>query len=571
MLDFNLNEFDALISQNIGSTFSGLTTNQPNDILPQEASLGSTLSLSSESDETLVFRGTKNFDFLIGEASNDKLYGLAGDDTLNGQQGDDIINGGTDNDLLFGEKGNDILIDGDGGDLMTGGEGADEFWISNWDIPDKPSTISDFNIGTDTIKIGRLGATFDSLTFKNDPYSTTIYDDGKPLAILTGINKESLTPQSFVFGDATLANELQTNLEQSISIAFAPGVTQAIVTPNGFTWKGAAGLSNIEAQKSMHSDDVFSVASVTKAFTAATVLKIVESGQISLDDTLGERLPDIAQNIFGGEDITLRQLLNGSSGIPSFNSTKQFKVDLEADTFAGKTPEEIVAYVYGEPLFSGFQSSSTWVYTNTSDIIAALMVEQATGQSFAQLIEDNVIEPLGLDDTSYGISEKTLENLANSYLSKIGQPVTNITAFDVKNISAFGASSGLFSNAEDVARFQEALFGGELLSKDSLNELLGFVDTGLSDGQRYGLGILEKPDVASKPWGRAWSLVGNSFGYNTLSYYLPDDGGYINTVLTNGKNASGSVLQNPPAAIIDSSLEILNNDVYREQIEVKKQ
>ncbi|MEO0936054.1 MAG: hypothetical protein AAFY21_20730, partial [Cyanobacteria bacterium J06641_2] len=266
MLDFSMDEFDALTTHDIGSTFLGLTPHQSNNILPQEASLGGTLPLSYESDEQQVFRGTKNFDFLTGEQSNDTLYGLAGDDTLNGQQGDDIINGGTDNDLLVGEKGNDILIDGDGGDLMIGGEGADEFWISDWDISDKPSTIVDFNIGEDTIKIGRLEVTFDSLTFQKNKWSTTIYEDGKPLAILMAVDKD-LTPQSFIFGDANLANELQTNLEKSISTSEAPGVTQAIMTPDGFTWKGAAGLSNIEAQGNMHSDDIFSVASVTKAFT----------------------------------------------------------------------------------------------------------------------------------------------------------------------------------------------------------------------------------------------------------------------------------------------------------------
>ncbi|MEO1764093.1 MAG: serine hydrolase [Cyanobacteria bacterium J06629_18] len=565
MLDFSMDEFDALTTHDIGSTFLGLTPHQSNNILPQEASLGGTLPLSYESDEQQVFRGTKNFDFLTGEQSNDTLYGLAGDDTLNGQQGNDIINGGTDNDLLVGEKGNDILIDGDGGDLMIGGEGADEFWISDWDISDKPSTIVDFNIGEDTIKIGRLGVTFDSLTFQKNKWSTTIYEDGKPLAILMAVDKD-LTPQSFIFGDANLANELQTNLEKSISTSEAPGVTQAIMTPDGFTWKGAAGLSNIEAQGNMHSDDIFSVASVTKAFTGATVLKVVESGQISLDDTLGQRLPEIAKNISGGEDITLRQLLNGSSGIPSFNSSQQFKADVDAGTFADKTPEEIVEYVYDQPLFSGFQSSPIWAYTNTGDIIAALMVEQATGQSFAQLMEDNVIEPLGLENTLYGIPAETPENLASSYLNEVGKTPSNITDFDVTNLSAFGASAGLFSNAEDVARFQKALFEGELLSKDSFNELVNFVDTGLSGQQRYGLGVLETPDKASEPWGKTWSFVGNSFGYNSLSYYLPDNGGYVNTVLTNGKDAFGSILQNPPSAIIDSSLEIVSNDFSSEQI-----
>ncbi|MCJ8283165.1 MAG: beta-lactamase family protein, partial [Rivularia sp. ALOHA_DT_140] len=236
-----------------------------------------------------------------------------------------------------------MLIDPDGRDFMTGGEGADEFWISTWDIPDTPSTISDFDVGTDKIKIGRLGVTFDSLTFDSNEWSTTIYENGKPLAILAGVDKKSLTPQSFIFGDVTLANRLQTNLEQSLKTSVTPGVTQAIMTPDGFTWKGAAGFSDVKSQKNMHSDDIFSVASMTKAFTGATVLQVVESGRISLDDTLGQWLPEIAKNISGGEDMTLRQLLNGSSGIPSFNSTEQFASDLHADTFADKSPEEIIS------------------------------------------------------------------------------------------------------------------------------------------------------------------------------------------------------------------------------------
>ncbi len=381
MLDFNSNESDALISQDISSASLGLISNQQNDIFSPQASLGNALPLSPELDETLVLRGTKDFDFLNGKESNDKVYGLAGDDFLNGGEGDDIVNGGTDRDWLVGAKGNDVLIDGDGGDLMVGGEGADRFWINNWDIPETPSTILDFNIDEDTIKIGRLGVTFESLTFEDDFWSTTIYDDGKPLATLIGIDKDSLTAESFIFGDASLANQLQTKLEQSVTTSETPGATQAVITPDGFTWKGAAGVSNLEAQTAMQPDDIFGIASITKAFAGATVLKVVESGKISLDDTLAQRLPEIAKNFPGSEDITLRQLLNGSSGIPSFNFIEEFLTDLETGTFADKSPEEIVAYVYGEPLFSGFQSTPIWAYTNTTDIIASLMVEQATGET----------------------------------------------------------------------------------------------------------------------------------------------------------------------------------------------
>ncbi|AFY57836.1 penicillin-binding protein, beta-lactamase class C [Rivularia sp. PCC 7116] len=574
MLDFNSEESNVLIAQDIGSALLGLTPNPANDTLLPQSVLGSSLQLSPQSDETQVLRGTKDFDFLRGQNSDDTLYGLAGNDFLSGGKGNDTVNGGTDKDWLLGAKGNDVLIDGDGGDFITGGEGADIFWINNWDTPDTPTTVLDFKIGEDTIKIGRLGVTFDSLTFEDDFFSTTILDNGKPLAKLIGIDKNSLTPQSFIFGDAALVNQLQTKLEKSVTDFEIPGATQAVVTPDGFTWKGAAGFSNLEAQTPMETDDVFSIASITKAFTGATVLKVVESGKISLDDTLGKRLPEIAKNFPDGESITLRQLINGSRGIPSFNSTEKFLADLEAGTFADKSPEEIVAYVYGEPLFTGFQSTPIWAYTNTGDIIAALMVEQATGKSFAQLMQDKVIEPLGLDDTFYGIPEKIPENLVRSYTDlfdasgKLAPDGTleDITELDVKNISAFGASAALFSDADDVARFNQALLGGELLGKDSLNELVNFVDTGSADGTRYGLGIVEQvPDPDIFPWGREWSLRGNSFGQNSFSLYLPDRGGYINTVLAN-RQYPLQILRNSAELIIGLSLEVSFDDFSLEQL-----
>ncbi|MBV6624825.1 MAG: serine hydrolase [Rivularia sp. (in: Bacteria)] len=569
MLNFNSEESNVLIAQDIGSALLGLTSNPANNSLLPQSNLGSNPQLSPQSDETQVFRGTKDFDFLRGKDSDDTLYGLAGNDILNGGKGNDILNGGTDKDWLLGAKGNDVLIDGDGGDLITGGEGADIFWINNWDTPDTPTTILDFKTGEDTIKIGRLGVTFDSLTFEDDFLSTTILDNGKPLAKLIGIDKKSLTPESFIFGDAALVNQYQTKLEQSVTDFEIPGATQAIVTPDGFTWKGAAGFSNLEAQTPMQPDNIFSIASITKAFTGATVLKVVESGKISLDDTLGQRLPEIAKNFPNGESITLRQLLNGSSGIPSFNFVDEFIEDLGNDTFANKSPEEIVAYVYGEPLFTGFQSTPTWAYTNTADIIASLMVEQATGRAFSELMEQNIIEPLGLDDTFYGIPEQIPDNLASSYtdlfdtsgkFSEFDGVVEDVTQFDVKNISAFAASAAVFSDADDVARFTQALFRGELLSKASANELVNFVDTGSTNGNRYGLGVLEAPNVEILPWGREWLLIGDAFGYSSRTLYLPDDGGYSNTVLVNSVNRSALKVQSFADAIIASSLEVAFDD-----------
>jgi CubicO group peptidase (beta-lactamase class C family) len=97
-------------------------------------------------------------------------------------------------------------------------------------------------------------------------------------------------------------------------------MSNGIVTPDGFTWLGAAGVSDLNSQTPMQTDDIFGIGSITKTFTAATVLKLTERGELSLDDILGQWLPDIAAKIPDSDNVTIRQLLDGSSGIVDLNA-----------------------------------------------------------------------------------------------------------------------------------------------------------------------------------------------------------------------------------------------------------
>jgi Ca2+-binding RTX toxin-like protein len=109
-------------------------------------------------------RGTGGNDQLRGSNGNDTLYGLAGNDVLLGGRGNDVLYGGVGKDILFGDRGNDLLVDDyDGGDLMIGGAGADTFSVGNWGNTTNANIIADFEIGSDKIKVGRLGATFAGL------------------------------------------------------------------------------------------------------------------------------------------------------------------------------------------------------------------------------------------------------------------------------------------------------------------------------------------------------------------------------------------------------------------------
>jgi D-alanyl-D-alanine carboxypeptidase len=475
-------------------------------------------------------RGTADSDSLVAGAGNDKLFGFAGSDMLSGAGGDDPLNGGTDNDVLVGGDGKDILLDYDGGDVMTGGAGADQFWSTAFDVPDTPMVITDFEVGEDLLKIGRLGMTFEQLSIQDTPSGALIYESGHLLAVLSGVDAAKLTADSFIFGSPEAAELLQSSLEGAIQTSGAPGATNAIMV-DGFTWKGAAGVSDLANQTPMQPDDVFSIASTTKAFTAATVLKVVEDGTLSLDDTLQKWLPEIAENLPYAANATLRTLLNGSSGIPDFQSNPKFQEDGRANLIKDKTPVELVTYAYGLPQFSGNLSTPTWTYTNTTDLIAGLMVEKATGTPFDQVMRAKIFEQLGLDHTSYGGKEAIVGNLVRNYsLDSNGKP-EDITERDVPLISAYGAAGAVFSNVQDVARFTQALFGGELLTTESLNELVTSVDTGgIPNIPRYGLGIIDATGSSDQ---KIWALKGDSLGTESATLYLPGESEVLSTALAN--------------------------------------
>ncbi|MEN9567526.1 MAG: hypothetical protein RLZZ69_2722, partial [Cyanobacteriota bacterium] len=321
--------------------------------------------------------------------------------------------------------------------------------------------------------------------------------------------------------------------------------TQAIVTSDGFTWEGAAGVSNLDTQTPTQVEDTFNIASITKSFTAATVLKLTESGTLSLDDTLGQWLPDIAANIPDGQNITVRQLLNGTSGIPIYGSDPKFDADLEADLLSGSTrkwqPEELVSYIYGDPRYTPSSSSSTvWSYTSTGSVIAALITEKATGKPFAQVMREEVLNPLGLNNTFLNGYEQPVGNQARGYEDvvqadgSIGQDGKLDDVTNTNNPTESYGNGGLISNAQDVTRFTNALFSGELLQPNSQKELLTFVDEGIPfEGNGFGLGVVNYQSSLGNFYGKG----GGTSGYGSQTFYFPDRGGSTVSTLVNRNGA----------------------------------
>ena len=332
-----------------------------------------------------------------------------------------------------------------------------------------------------------------------------------------------------------LAQKLQAALDQVVQDNQLPGATVGIVTPQGM-WFGASGVSNLETKEPMRVNDIFATGSVTKIFTAVTVLKLVEEGILSLDDTLEKWLPEIAVKIPDGKTITIRQLLNGTAGVYNYPDDEKFQADYIAETqkqFAtGEvkrwSPEELLEYVYGKPRFQGGGCiGGKFCYTNTSSVLAGMIVEQATGSSFASVLRDKVLNPLRLKHTFFSGDEKIIGRQARGYQDlfkadgSFGQDgiVDDLTEV---NFSAYWANGALFSNAKDLTRFMLALSGGKLLEPESLNQMLTFVDI-----SQFGLGT----ESMELPWGKAWGKGGDHFGYQAYTLHFPDSGITIVTLV----------------------------------------
>ena len=242
----------------------------------------------------------------------------------------------------------------------------------------------------------------------------------------------------------------------------------------------AAGWSNQESTATSSSAEAYRIGSITKLFTAALVLDLVEDGVIGLEDPVGDYVADPPAN------LTIEHLLSHTSGLPDLDVAENIMPAI-MDPTTVETPDEVIdkALDGGLSHQPGIQQS----YSSTNYLILGVVVEAATGQSYDSALHDNVLEPLGLDNTGF---EGPDTKLATPYERPgPGQPQFPLDEFatDVA-VRASWSAGGLVSTAEDLVVFTEALFGGDLLSSESLDLML---DTSSGPRAGYGLGVSQYP------------------------------------------------------------------------------
>jgi D-alanyl-D-alanine carboxypeptidase len=313
----------------------------------------------------------------------------------------------------------------------------------------------------------------------------------------------------------TAPSTLQQALDDVVS-AGAPGAI-VLVRDGDESVRLSSGLGNLDPETPMNVDDRVRIGGITKSFTATVVLQLVGESVVALDDTVERWLPGIIPN---GAGMTIRQLLNHTSGLYNYSSDPSVLAPyMEGNLTQAFDPRDGVQIAADtDPLFAPGTSLS---YSNTNYLLLAMIVEAATGNPFEVELAARIIEPLGLDHTSYTTSPEIAGQHTHGYIFLEQGPI-DVTPW---NPALFGASGAILSNADDVARFYQALLHGELLSADLLASMMtidraatgGVPDAGILGGG-WGLGLLRE----EFPCGVAWGHDSETPGYMTAAWNSDD-------------------------------------------------
>jgi D-alanyl-D-alanine carboxypeptidase len=308
---------------------------------------------------------------------------------------------------------------------------------------------------------------------------------------------------------AALAEQLQAVLDRVRASYPVPGLQGAVILPDGASWTGASGRSEIgPTGRTATADTSFVVGSITKTFVATLIVELAREGRLSLDDALSRWLPRYPK----AAAITLRQLLNHTSGVYNYFEHPRYEALVFKRPNHRWTTSEILALT-GKPYFAPGES---YHYSNTNYVLLGLVAEQITGRSLAAEIRRRFLVPLGMDRTHFQGEEPVPVRGAMGYLYAAGGAFKGLWdgSSERPNTSAASvawAAGAMVSTARDLATWAHALYSGGVLPTEWLNQMLSFGSYG------YGLGV-RSVTIAGQP---AWGHAGSLRGFTAATWYLP--------------------------------------------------
>lgn len=306
-----------------------------------------------------------------------------------------------------------------------------------------------------------------------------------------------------------------------------------LVAENGkVIYSKGAGYADIESKIHNGPETKFRLASVTKQFTAALILQLVEKGKIKLDGKLSDYLPYYRKDV--GEKVTIHQILSHTAGISNYTDKPEF---LKDDPEKKVEPKEFILARCSDDLI--FEPGTDWAYSNSGYFILGAVIEEVTGKKYGDVLQENILVPLGMTNSGYENSDLTYGNKAKGYENSF----TGVVPARRINMTIPFSAGSMYSTVEDMFKWDQALYTDKILTEASKEKMF----TPVLKNYGYGFGIVE-PELGGKKI-KIISHSGGIFGFNTLFSRFVDDKHTI-IVLNNYYNASSSALSNGIAQIL---------------------
>jgi D-alanyl-D-alanine carboxypeptidase len=306
---------------------------------------------------------------------------------------------------------------------------------------------------------------------------------------------------------------LQHVLDRWRERAGVPAVALAVDAPTS-RFIGASGTAERGGGTPATADSQFRIASITKMFVATVALQLVQESRLGLDDRLAQHVPGFP----GGDRITIRQLLNHTSGIPDYGRTAHFGQRLLADRQRRWSTDEVLALVTrARP---DFAPGTDYLYSNTGYVLLGRVIDEVTGSTWAAEVRRRILDPLHLRHTFVAGAEPVPGGVLPGYFDadndgdqeniETGRPWPSLETTE-------GSAGAIVSTAPDLVVFGDALFRGRLLAPEMLREMV-------TEGphhprnSNYGLGVeITRPDYRTTVWGHG----GFTPGFRSTLWYVP--------------------------------------------------
>ncbi len=335
------------------------------------------------------------------------------------------------------------------------------------------------------------------------------------------------TPAAWVEAkvDAVVKAALDTPLSAGLSV----GVAQhgKVILAKGY------GLAEAEHQVPANAETLFRIGSVTKQFTSAAILKLIAAKKIALDDPLTKYV----DYPMSGHTVTVRQLLNHTSGIPSYTDIGQAWVEkwpLEL------SDEELLGLVKDRPF--DFIPGEKWAYNNTGYYLLGMIIEKVTGQSYAEHLQQALFKPLAMNRTQYDSNRTLIRNRAQGYGVDNGQLAND----HLLGMRQPGGAGGLISTGGELVQWSLALSSGQVVPTETYHEMTR--STSLADGtvKQYGYGI----GTDTFEGRNRVQHGGGIMGFNSMLFWLPEAGLHVAVISNSEAIRSGRIADDIARAVL---------------------